>query len=264
MLNELFSLKGRTSVVTGGTGHLGTAITEVLAECGSDVVVVSRKSEKQYDSLHILNEKFGDQIKYKVMNVGSTESIKECVNQIIIEQKTIDVWVNNAYFGEEGSNEIEFISDETWISAIDGSINSVFKCTREVIPIMKKANYGTIINIASMYGVVSPNPDLYVGTEFTNPPNYGAGKAAVIQFTRFAACHLGKYGIRVNSISPGPFPNKDVQNNKQFIERLAEKTSLKRIGKPHELKGIVALLASDASSYITGANFAVDGGWTAW
>jgi gluconate 5-dehydrogenase len=129
---------------------------------------------------------------------------------------------------------------------------------------MKRQNAGSIINIASMYGIVSPNPALYRGTEFFNPANYGSGKAAIIQFSRYTACFFAKYGIRVNAISPGAFPNQKVQKDQIFLERLCEKVPLGRIGQPEELKGAVVFLASRAASYITGINLVVDGGWTAW
>ncbi|MEC2746408.1 SDR family oxidoreductase, partial [Bacillus cereus] len=97
-----------------------------------------------------------------------------------------------------------------------------------------------------------------------NPPNYGAGKAAIIQFTRYLACHYGLKGIRANSISPGPFPNTEVQKNKEFIRNLKKKTALGRIGNPQELQGLIVFLASNASSYVTGQNICIDGGWTSW
>jgi len=115
-----------------------------------------------------------------------------------------------------------------------------------------------------MYGIISPNPDLYVNNPYHNPPHYGAGKAAIIQYTRYLACHYGNEGIRANCISPGPFPNINVQKDETFINRLIEKSPLRRIGQPDDLKGVFVLLASDASSYITGQNISIDGGWTAW
>ena len=115
-----------------------------------------------------------------------------------------------------------------------------------------------------MYGTVSPDPSIYGDSGYDNPPNYGAGKAAIIQFTRYMACHLAKDGIRVNSVSPGPFPSPEVQENKQFITNLEKKTPLGRIGQPYEIKGIVVFLASAASSYVTGQDIHVDGGWTSW
>jgi NAD(P)-dependent dehydrogenase (short-subunit alcohol dehydrogenase family) len=130
---------------------------------------------------------------------------------------------------------------------------------------MKEQQKGSIVNIASMYGVVAPDPELYQGdVSLNNPANYGAGKAAIIQFTKYTAAYYAKYGIRANSISPGSFPNPKVQQNASFIKRLSAKSMLGRVGQPQELQGVVILLASDASSYITGQNICVDGGWTAW
>jgi gluconate 5-dehydrogenase len=261
-INDLFSLKNRVAVITGGAGHLGSSISEALAECGGTVFIVSKNVSESDETVVNLRKKFKEKIKTATMDVSSTKAIKKCFDRIVTEYKKIDVLVNNAYFGTGGS--LEEISEKNWNKGIEGSINSVFRCTREIIPVMKNRRSGVIINVASMYGIVSPNPEIYGDSGFDNPPNYGAGKAAIIQFTRYAACHLAKYGIRVNAISPGPFPKEAVQRNKEFIRNLERKTPLGRIGKPHELKGVVALLASDASSYITGANFPVDGGWTAW
>ena len=115
-----------------------------------------------------------------------------------------------------------------------------------------------------MYGKVSPDPSIYEDSLLNSLPNYGAGKAAVIQYTRFLACHLAKKRIRVNSVSPGPFPQEEVQQNIEFINRLKKKIPMGRIGLPHELKGVIVFLASNASSFITGENILVDGGWTAW
>jgi gluconate 5-dehydrogenase len=172
--------------------------------------------------------------------------------------------VNNAFFGYEGKNEknIPAMPEEMWAMGIEGTANVVFRCIRSAASLMKKG--GSIINISSIYGIVSPDPSIYGTSGFNNPPAYGAGKAAVLQFTRYAACHLASKGIRVNSISPGAFPNKEVQENKKFISNLKRKIPLGRIGEPEDLAGAVVFLASDASSYVTGSNIVVDGGWTAW
>ena len=127
----------------------------------------------------------------------------------------------------------------------------------------KKQKKGTIINVASMYGVVAPNFDIYKNhNQFMSQPNYGTAKAGVIHLSKYYAMYLGKYNINVNSISPGPFPSEYVQKDKEFIKRLESKTKLKRIGKPEDLRGIILLLSSSLSSYITGQNIAIDGGWT--
>jgi gluconate 5-dehydrogenase len=156
------------------------------------------------------------------------------------------------------------MTDEVWQTGIDGALNSTFRATREVIPFMKKAG-GSIINFCSMYGLVSPDLRIYgKDNPQKNPPNYGAAKAAVAQFTRYSAGALAEYGIRVNSVTPGPFPAPNNAQNEEFNKALASKTMLGRFGKNFEIAGAVLLLASDASTFMTGSNIVVDGGWTAW
>jgi NAD(P)-dependent dehydrogenase (short-subunit alcohol dehydrogenase family) len=260
--NGLFSLNNKIAIVTGGAGHLGCSVSEVLAEYGCIVFMVSRHISEDNTKVVLLRQRFKEQIQTARMDIRSTESIRKMYEKILTEYGKIDILVNNAYFGVPGS--LEEMTEENWNKGIEGSINSVFRCTKEIVPTMKKLLSGSIINMASMYGIVSPNPEIYRDSGFDNPPNYGAGKAAIIQFTRYAACHLAKYGIRVNAVSPGPFPNEEVQKNEEFIANLKKKVPMKRFGQPGEIKGVIALLASDASSFITGANISVDGGWTAW
>ena len=124
---------------------------------------------------------------------------------------------------------------------------------------------GSIVNVSSMYGMVSPQPSLYAEHErFHNPPGYGAAKAGLLQFTRYAATHLAAKGIRVNALSPGAFPSPQVQRSEGFVRALEQRVPLGRIGQPEELGGAVVFLLSDASSYMTGHNLVVDGGWTTW
>jgi gluconate 5-dehydrogenase len=124
---------------------------------------------------------------------------------------------------------------------------------------------GSIINISSMYGTVSPQPTAYrERPQYHNPPAYGAAKAGVQQYTRYAACHLAPHGVRVNGISPGPFPHGQAARDEVFVAELEKRVPLGRIGRPEEIAGAAVFLLSDAASYITGHNLAVDGGWTAW
>lgn len=262
LLANLMSLKGKNALVTGGFGHLGFGMVEALAELGANVIVCSRDVDKHEEVIQKLNLEFGTDSMAMELDMRNVESIEELRKKVLEKYKQIDVLINNAYFGS--GKDLLSMTDSDWIHGIDGSINSVFKMVRTFLSDMIKSGKGSIINIASMYGVVSPDVSIYEGNMFYNPPNYGAGKAAIIQLTKYIACVYGKNGIRCNSVSPGPFPNEFVQQDKTFIKKLVNKVPLGRIGQPYELKGIIALLASEASSFINGTNIIVDGGWTAW
>ncbi|WP_096189352.1 SDR family NAD(P)-dependent oxidoreductase [Evansella halocellulosilytica] len=261
-VNEWFHLNGKTAIVTGGAGHIGTALSEALAEAGANVYIVSRNEEKCQSLANKLTRHSKGKIIGKGVDISDEQSIQSCIREIISDNQSIDILVNNAHFGSAG--EVTTLTDEEWNYSIEGTINSVFRCTKAVLPNMVEQQNGTVINISSMYGVVSPDPRIYGDSGLNNPPNYGAGKAAIIQFTKYIACHYGNQGIRANSISPGAFPNHEVQENQEFIQRLQEKNPLGRIGTPEDLKGVTVFLASRASDYVTGQNVCVDGGWTAW
>ncbi|WP_174615543.1 SDR family oxidoreductase [Virgibacillus ihumii] len=261
-MDDLFSLGNKTIIITGGAGHLGASMSEGLAKQGANVVIASRNLNQSKPLAQALNQKYSGEIIADYVDVSDEQSIQQLYKKLFDRFNTIDVLINNAHFSVAGS--VERMTTNEWKFGIDGTLNSVFLCSKWILPHMVKYGRGNIINISSMYGTVSPDPAVYGDSDFGNPPNYGAGKAGVIQFTRYLACHYGRRGIRANSISPGPFPNKDTQQNKAFITRLNEKVPLGRIGKPEELQGAIIYLASDSSSYVTGHNLSVDGGWTSW
>lgn len=263
-MRNIFSMDGKVVVLTGAAGYLGSALVEGLLEFGATVVagdIISKKPEeiiknnKNYDRLHSL-----------VCDISCTDSIKELFKKAKSLCGKIDVLINCGVYGAgygQGS-QIEFMTDDVWQKGIDGTVGSTFRCTREVIPYMIENGSGSIINFSSMYGLVSPDFRIYGENPSKNPPNYGAGKAAVIQLTKYSAAQLAEKNIRVNCVSPGPFPAPHNSTDEAFINKLTEKTMLGRTGKPVEMVGAVLLLASDASSYMTGSNIVVDGGWTAW
>jgi gluconate 5-dehydrogenase len=147
---------------------------------------------------------------------------------------------------------------------MDGVLGSAYRCIRTIVPFMNIGGGGSIVNVASMYGVTVPDFGVYDDyPEYINPPHYGAGKAGLIHMTRYFARLLGASGIRVNAVSPGAFPNGQIQADEQFIDNLAAKTALGRIGHPQDLVGAFVFLCSAASSYVTGHNLVVDGGWVA-
>lgn len=255
-MTQLFSLDKKVIAITGGYGYLGTSIVEGLAASGAKVIVLGRKEEKFNDSF-ARNEN----IHFTACDVSSTKSIQFAFKSIETKFSKINVLINNAFYAKGGA--VDNMSDEAWDFTIDGALNSVHRCIREVLPYLRKNEGGRIINVASMYGMVAPDFEVYEDyPNFTNPPHYGAGKAGVIQLTKYFASRLGKENILVNAVSPGPFPSQKVQESEGFVKALSKKNPLGRIGHPSELQGAFIFLSSSASTYITGQNIVVDGGWT--
>ncbi|MDR1181684.1 MAG: SDR family oxidoreductase [Bacteroidales bacterium] len=257
---DSFSLKNKIAIITGGYGHLGRAMSEALNEAGATVVVAGRSKEK-FDSIFTGKSNYH----FAEIDIADTKSIQNCFKKVENEFGAINVLLNNACYVASGGKIPEEITDKEWQASVAGVLGSVFKCIREIVPIMK-AGGGSIINISSMYGIVSPDFSIYEGgcSSFFNPADYGASKAGVIQLTKYFATYLIKNNINVNCISPGTFPSPTVQKNFDFVNHLTKKNPAHRIGNPEDLKGAVVFLASEASKYIVGQNIIVDGGWTIW
>jgi len=250
-------IKDKIVVITGGYGHLGSAITESIAIHNGIAIVLGRSQTK----FELLKNKIAESknVHFQYCDVSDTSSVKDAFSKIVSQFGKLDVLINNAFFGK--SAVPEKMNDEDWQLGIEGGLNTTFRCIREVLPYL--LNGSKIINISSMYGTVSPDFSIYDDfPSFINPPNYGASKAGIQQLTRYFAAYLGKKAITVNCISPGPFPSLEIQKNEAFVKELEQRTVLNRIGQPHELAGICVFLASDQASFITGQNIAVDGGWT--
>ena len=258
--NKLFDMTGKVCIVTGGTGYLCSENVKVLKDFGATVVVADiREREERWEGA----EKAYDLFVF--CDVSSSESIQQCFKNVYDTYGHIDVLVNGATFSGAHGNAsfLEATADDIWNKGIDGTLGVTLRCIRDIIPYMKE-NGGSIINYCSMYGLVAPDLRIYTDRAQRQPASYGAGKAGVDQLTRYAASYLAEYGIRVNSVTPGPFPNPNNQKNEDFNLKLAQKTMLGRFGQSWEMAGAVLLLASDASSFMTGSNIVVDGGWTAW
>lgn len=260
-MKNLFSLQGKTAVITGGAGYLGSCMAEAMLEHGANVTVADPADLPE----RLIAYEHKGTLHHIRCDVSDTDSIREMFESSTNHFGQLDILVNNANYGAGyGDTGIDKMSDEVWSIGLDGSVGTVFRCTRESIPYFRKSGGGNIVNIASMYGVVSPDPGIYGTSGANNPPNYGAGKSGVLQLTRYCAGHLADDHIRVNSVAPGPFPKPRDQYKDDFQQQLEQKTMLKRTGKQHEVAGAVLFLASPAADYVTGANIAVDGGWTAW
>ena len=257
MKSKLFSLEGRVIALTGGYGWLGVAIAKGLASHGGRVFILGRDRER-------FEAAFGDpSVQFVECDLEQSSSIDAAFATVTKIGGGLNVVINNAFYCR--GSDPEAISDADWAYSIDGTLGTVHRGIRASIPYLKKQSDSRIINVASIYGLVSPNFSIYEKhPQQKSPPFYGAAKAAVIQLTRYYAVLLGPYGINVNCVTPGAFPSKKTQSNAEFIAAIGAKTPLARIGQPEELQGPFVFLSSRAASYVTGHNLVVDGGWTAW
>ena len=260
-MDNIFSLKGKNVILTGGCGNLGRVMAKHLLDYGANLFITSRNANP-------LPELEGS-VHYIKCDLEKTEAIQELYRQVEEIGGSVDVLINNAAYGGGAGGKkmtktrLEDFDDETWAYGLDGSVGVTFRCIREVIPYMKKAGGGSIVNVSSMYGIVAPDHSIYGDTGNNSPVTYGAGKAGVVQLTKYCASYLAKDNIRVNTLTPGPFPKLSAVDP-DFLKILQKKTMLGRTGDPDELAGPLILLCSDASSFMTGSNIVVDGGWTVW
>ncbi|MNJ17317.1 2-dehydro-3-deoxy-D-gluconate 5-dehydrogenase [compost metagenome] len=261
---EQFSLKGKSALVTGAAGYLGSAMSIALADAGAHVILNVRSFARGEELLRSIEAR-GGSAEILELDVCDEYAVQDYFSHRA--PRALHVLVNNAYKGSGGTIETSMAADylDTYQVAMVAAHN-MLKCA---LPALRRAVHesgdASVINVGSMYGVVSPDGRVYDSPAATNPPFYGATKAALIQWSRYAACEFGPEGIRVNAISPGPFPSVAVQKDApEFVDRLASKVPLGRIGQAHEIAGPILFLASSAASFVNGLNLSVDGGWTAW
>lgn len=253
-----FRLDGRVAFVSGAAGHLGSAIARALSEAGAHL---------------ILNGRDGGRLKDFAKGLRSAECAAfdvadfDAVRKFFAGRDRLDVIVNNAIAMTPKPRDR--LAPEDFDQTYRSSVTAAFEIVRAALPALRnavgEAGEASVINIASMYAAVAPDARLYAKPEQASPFHYGPAKAALIQLTRHLAAELGPERIRVNALVLGPFPRPDVQtNDPPFAQRLAARTMLNRLGEPGEIAGPALFLASPASSFVTGAALAVDGGWTAW
>jgi NAD(P)-dependent dehydrogenase (short-subunit alcohol dehydrogenase family) len=261
-----FRLDGRVAFLTGASGHLGRFMAEALAEAGAHVVLNSRSADALAALFNELQQR-GHKASVACFDITDESAVQKNIALIDEKHGRLDIIVNNASQGHPGTIENSTRSDFEQAYAVN--VTAAFQIVQTAVPLLRESAKSTsgssVVNISSMYGSVSPDPSIYGTSGANNPPYYGAAKAALIQFTRYAACHLAQEGIRVNCLSPGPFPAmRYLQNDPAFHDKLKARVPMRRTGDPRELRGPLLFLASDASSYVTGVDLAVDGGWTAW
>ncbi len=246
---KIMTLQDKIVIVTGGSGLIGSKIVEDLNAQGAVVINFDINTDTDWEKGTVF------------CDITSDVDIKRAVSSVIARYSRIDGLVNNAYpRTKDWGVKFEEILPSSWRSNVDMQLNSVFYLCQLVLEQMKLQKSGAVVNIASIYGVVGNDFTIYEGYGGTSPAAYSAIKGGVINFSRYLASYYGKYAVRVNCVSPGGIIDRQHQS---FIDRYEQKVPLKRMGRAEEIAPAVSFLLSDRSSYITGHNLMVDGGWTA-
>jgi NAD(P)-dependent dehydrogenase (short-subunit alcohol dehydrogenase family) len=255
---QLFRLDGKIALVTGGAGIYGEHIAWALAEAGAHVVIASRDVGK-CDELAAKLRDEDLQAEAIKLDLTSESSIRDSRDKIIRDHGRLDILVNNAVARAGG--DLRHVTAEQWETAMKVNSTGLFLSCQIFSEPMQQARSGSIINIASIYGVVGPDVTIYEGTKLSNPVNYSFAKGGMISMTRYLASFLAPFKVRVNCLSPGGFRNQDTPP--EFVPKYSRRTPLRRMAEPDDIKGPIVFLASEASRYVTGQNLPVDGGWTA-
>jgi NAD(P)-dependent dehydrogenase (short-subunit alcohol dehydrogenase family) len=259
-VKDIFNLRGRVAVVTGGAGLIGFALAEGLASFGAHTYIADINEDLAAKRAAELTAR-GLRCSVLALDTSNVAAISAGIAQVLSEAGSLDVWVNSAYpKSKDWGLAFEKVSADAWRTAVDGQMTSYCLCCREAAEAMRSRKRGSIINLGSTYGMVGPDFSIYEGTALTMPAAYAAIKGGIINFTRYMASYYAKDGIRCNCISPG-----GVENNQPglFTENYVRRTLLGRMARPEDISGAAVFLASDASAYVTGHNLVVDGGWTA-
>ena len=244
-------LDNKIIILTGASGLIGKVTQKHLFSNGAKVISVD---------MNIHHDPANMTFKYDVTNEKQIDSF---LSEVMNIYGRIDGLVNLAYpRTKDWGLKFEDIPLDSWRENVDIQMNSVFNISQKVLEIMRKQQKGSIVNIASIYGVVGNDFTLYEEYGGTSPAAYSAIKGGIINFTRYLASYYGKYNIRVNCVSPGGILDEKNQHP-SFIKKYSDKSPLKRLGKPEEIAPAISFLLSDEASFITGHNLMVDGGWTA-
>ena len=260
---DLFRLDGRVALVTGGGQNLGLDMATALAEAGADLAITSRQTDKVQARAAELRERLGVRVLPVQLDATDPAQVDAAFEKVMAEYGRLDVLVNNCG-GGTGKQDFEDRPRDVWDRVRALNLDATYFCSQRAVKIMKPQRGGSIINIASMSGMIGRDRWVYEGSPdmVPNSVDYSTAKAGVIGFTRDLAAYVGRWNIRVNSISPGGFERGQPA---EFIRRYNKQTILGRMGRDgRDLKGAVVLLASDAGDYITGHNLVVDGGFTVW
>ena len=264
-LKKLMCLKGRVALTTGGAGHIGSAICEALAEMGAATALLDVAEGPCHETAQRINETYGVETLPLVVDLADEEAVRSVPGAVVDRLGRLDILVNCAAL--VGTSKLEGWAvpfpqqrSDTWRLALEVNLTAPFVLVQACAAALAASGHGSVINIGSIYGMVGPDVRLYEGTSLGNPAAYAASKGGLLQLTRWLATVMAP-DVRVNSITAGGIKRGQPE---PFHTRYLQHTPLGRMGTEEDLKGAVAYLSSDLSTYVTGHNLVVDGGWTAW
>lgn len=272
---ELFDLTNRVAIVTGGAGLLGAEFCRTLAEAGAKVVVADIDREAAIQTALELSADGCDALGMQI-DISASQSVQGLVADVLDTYQRVDILINSAALdpkfdpqhipagGVQTDSAFETYPLSAWQQALDVNLTGAFLCCQAVAPAMLAQKSGVIVNISSMYGITGPDQRLYQRKgkpPVYKPVYYSVTKAGMLGLTRYLATYYAGKNIRVNALTPGGVYNN---HDDEFLQAYAARSVLGRMADKQEMNGALLFLASDASSYMTGANLVVDGGWTAW
>ena len=259
MSDPVFDVSDRVVVLTGASGLIGRSLARAFHERGARLALVDIPAATPA----ALARSLGEQAAAFECDVSHADQVAALRDAVLDCFGRVDVLINNHQFKPKGFTDAkaESFPQELWDSIISVNLTGTFLTCRDFGAVMLEQGKGSIINVASTYGVVSSNPDLYENNSLGNPVAYTASKGGVIMLTRYLGAYWAERGVRVNCVTP-----HGVANNHEpaFVERFSKKSPMRRLMTADEVLGAVLFLASDASSYATGSNVLIEGGWTAW
>jgi NAD(P)-dependent dehydrogenase (short-subunit alcohol dehydrogenase family) len=266
--DRLFDIKKKTIILTGSAGFLGPHYADFLSSAGANVILVDINNIENKKLEQKLSKKYHTKPMAIQCNITDEKDVKKMKVQVMRKYKKIDALVNNAVFHPKIKNKnkaiaLESFPLELWNNSIAVDLTGTFLCCREFGSVMKKQKKGSIINISSIYGLMGADQRIYGKSKLNSPISYAVTKGAIVNLTKYLAAYWYNTEIRVNTLSLGGVKDNAYMSS-EFIKNYSKKTILGRMAEKSEYNGGLLFLISDASSYMTGSNLIIDGGWTAW